>query len=93
MMEWRYSESSLEGIIEIKLFATKKEARDYLNQRVKEFKESNKEWSTYYTDNSKYYSIKDLRLKADIEAEDKDEKDLGESDVPYRYYEIDFIGE
>ena len=92
MMEWKFEESSLEGIVETRLFKTKKEARDYLNQKVKEFKESNKEWANYYTDNSKYYSIKDLRLKADIEAEDEGRKDLGENGTPYRYFEIDFIG-
>ena len=90
-MEWKFEESSLEGIVETRLFETKKEARDYLNQKVKEFKESNKEYDLYYKDFSKYYLICDYRLATDIEAEDEGRKDLGEEGTPYRYFEVDSI--
>ena len=91
MMEWKFEESSLEGIVDMKIFTTKKAAKDYLNQKVKEFKESNKEYDLYYKDFSKYYLICDYRLKADIEAEDEGRKDLGESGTPYRYFEVDSL--
>ena len=53
---YRYKEAFNEGkgeiVVEVKEFETRKETRDYMNARVKEVKKNNKNWKTYYQDNS-----------------------------------------
>lgn len=78
-----YSQGKGEVIVEVKEFETRKETRNYMNSRVKEVKNANKEWKTYYQDNSENLFEKELRLKKHIEAEDNGEFDIGECNVYY----------
>ena len=84
---YRYKESFNEGqgekVVEIKEFETRKETRDYMNSRVKEVKSNNKEWKTYYQDNSENLFEKELRLKKHIDLEDEGNFDIGECNVYY----------
>ena len=86
---YRYKESFNEGqgeiVVEIKEFETRKEARDYMNIRVKEVKSNNKEWKTYYQDNSELMFEKELRLKKHIDLEDEGNFDIGECNVYYSF--------
>ena len=77
--------------VEVKGFDTKKEAREYMNSRVKEVKTNNKEWKTYYQDSSDFFSEKELRLKSEIKKEEEGTFDIGESKIYYAF-EIELIG-
>ena len=91
---YRYKESYNLGqgeiVVEVKEFETRKEARDYMNSRVKEVKKGNKEWKTYYQDNSEHLFEKELRFKKHIDLEDLGEFDIGECNV-YYVFEAEII--
>ena len=86
---YRYKEAFNEGkveiVVEVKEFETRKETRDYMNARVKEVKKANKEWKTYYQDNSENLFEKELRLKEHIEMEDEGKFDIGDCNIYYSF--------
>ena len=86
---YRYKEAFNEGkgeiVVEVKEFETRKETRDYMNSRVKEVKKANKEWKTYYQDNSENLFEKELRLKKHIELEDEGRFDIGDCNIYYSF--------
>ena len=86
---YRYKEAYNQGegeiVVEVKEFETRKETRDYMNTRVKEVKSNNKEWKTYYQDNSELMFEKELRLKKHIDLEDEGNFDIGECNVYYSF--------
>ena len=94
-MNYKFRESynlgNEEVEVEIKGFDTKKEAREYMNSRVKEVKANNKEWKTYYQDSSDFFSEKELRFKKEIALEEAGKFDIGESKI-YYLFEIELIG-
>lgn len=92
-MEYKYIESTNKGLVEEKLFTTKKEARQYLNSKVKLVKAANKNWKTYFTNSSQYFAEKELRLASDIKNEELGKIDLGEEGFPFYAFELTYIGE
>ena len=54
---------------------------------MREAKAANKELKTYYQESNDFYSVKDLRLASDIEAEENGLKDLGDEE-PMVYIDI-----
>jgi hypothetical protein len=90
---FRFTEMENSNLVDSRLFDSKAEARDYLNERVKLAKSNNNELKTYYTENSHWYSLKDLRLANDIELENLGKLDLGDSNTYSYWFEIMEIGE
>ena len=84
---YKYNQYNNGNLVEETMFTTRKEAREHLNLRVKEAKASNKNLKTYYQESNNFYSVKDLRLAADIKAEENGLKDLGDEE-PAVYMEI-----
>lgn len=93
-MNYKYIESynlgNEEVEVEVKYFDTRKDARNYLNARVKEVKTSNKEWKTYYQENSEMFFEKELRLASHIKEENEGEFDIGDCNVYYAF-EVDYL--
>ena len=89
---YKYNEYNSGNLVEELMFSTKKEAREYLNKKVKEVKAENKELKTYFQESNNFYSVKDLRLASDIKAEENGLKDLGDEEPTY-YFEITEIEE
>lgn len=94
-MKYNYKESYNLGngeiIVSEESFESRKDARNYLNSRVKEVKGNDKNWATYYSDNSDYFFEKELRLKKEIKLEDEGSFDIGESNIYYSF-EVEMIG-
>ena len=93
-MNYKFRESynlgNEEMEVEVKYFEKRKEAREYLNCRVKEVKEENKEWKTYYQENTEYFSEKELRKASHIELEDQGLFDIGNCNI-YYLFEIEMM--
>lgn len=90
---WMYKEMECNKTIEVKGFNIKSDARNYLNERVRYAKSNNKKLKTYYIENSYWYSIKDLRLADDIEAENNGLIDLGDEGTYSYYFELTEVEE
>ena len=84
---FKYSQYNQGNLVEEISFETKKEAREHLNLRVREAKAANNQLKTYYQESNNFYSVKDLRLASEIEAEENGLKDLGDEE-PAVYMEI-----
>ena len=71
--------------VEVKYFETRKEAREYLNNRVKEVKLENKEWKTYYQECGECFFEKELRKATHIELEEAGAFDIGNCNIYYAF--------
>ncbi|MDY5098770.1 MULTISPECIES: hypothetical protein [Clostridia] len=88
-MKYNYKESyslgEKEVVVKEKKFDNRKDARGYLNKRVKEVKAVDKSWKTYYQENGEYFAEKELRKAEHIKLENENKFDIGECNIYYLF--------